>query len=471
MRGFYPLHRLYLWVSTIQWVANMVLLTCWAGRDGAGVRKVGEEILKFSRQRECRKSRRNRFKPGNEQGRSKGCLGLFGLASGGFTGWSYHPAWWCFGMILADRARFGRSCLGFGLALSIVVLVGVQAGTDDRQPGAKTQPFWRPGVPVAVAVRDGQARFRVPVAGTGSDVLVVFRPWHRAPVPTPFSLTRPRPRTRVRALPIRPAPPARPPKPCALRSRTDRAASLGMPPLKRDFSLMVRDGDVASASNYLAVRGVLRAVGKRVQVYVAAEDVGQVEPELLKDLVATFDDRIVPVAAATVGLARDVDGDGRFTVLLSSWLNRLGNGRNAVDGFVRVSDLDLAYSAPFGNRCDMMYLSTSLKPGPHLRTVLTHEYMHAIVFSGKCEQATEVRGRSCSRKRVGWTRRSLTWPRTSRRFRGRTSTTASVHSCRSPNDTSSWSRTTMPPTCSAAMAIGEAPTCFCGGAWTSTVPS
>lgn len=31
MQGFYPLHRLYLWVSTVQWFANMVLLTCWAG--------------------------------------------------------------------------------------------------------------------------------------------------------------------------------------------------------------------------------------------------------------------------------------------------------------------------------------------------------------------------------------------------------------------------------------------------------
>lgn len=31
MQGFYPLHRLYLWVSTVQWFANMSLLTCWAG--------------------------------------------------------------------------------------------------------------------------------------------------------------------------------------------------------------------------------------------------------------------------------------------------------------------------------------------------------------------------------------------------------------------------------------------------------
>ena len=40
---------------------------------------------------------------------------------------------------------------------------------------------------------------------------------------------------------------------------------------------MVRDGDVAASSNYLAVKGVLRAVGKRVQIYVAQEDLGQVD--------------------------------------------------------------------------------------------------------------------------------------------------------------------------------------------------
>ena len=106
----------------------------------------------------------------------------------------------------------------------------------------------------------------------------------------------------------------------------------------------------------------------------------------MKDLVATFDDRIVPVAARTVGLASDIDGDGRFTVLLSSWLNRLGNGRHAVDGFVRVTDLDPAFPPPFGNHCDMMYLSTGLRPGPHLRTVLAHEYMHAVVFSRKSRE-------------------------------------------------------------------------------------
>jgi hypothetical protein len=154
---------------------------------------------------------------------------------------------------------------------------------------------------------------------------------------------------------------------------------------------MVRDGDVTVASNYQAVLGVLRAVGRRVQVYVADEDSRLVADEVLSDVVRTFDDAIVPAAARVVGLASDVDGDGRFTVLLSHLLSHFGNGRHAVDGFVRVTDLDSSFSPPFGNRCDMMCLSTRLRPGPHLRTILAHEYMHAVVFSKKTPEDAGAR--------------------------------------------------------------------------------
>ncbi len=146
---------------------------------------------------------------------------------------------------------------------------------------------------------------------------------------------------------------------------------------------MIADGDALSASNYLAVEGRLRAVGHRVQVYVDARDGEAVGPEVLRDLVETFDDRVFPVASTTYGTARDVDGDGRFTVLMSSWLEGLSGGRYAVDGFVRGADLDPNLSSPFSNRCDMMYLNAALKAGPHLRTVLAHEYTHAAIYTAK----------------------------------------------------------------------------------------
>jgi hypothetical protein len=146
---------------------------------------------------------------------------------------------------------------------------------------------------------------------------------------------------------------------------------------------MVRDGDVVSPSNYLAVPARLRAVGQRVQVYVDERAAGALDPGTISDVVATFDDRVFPLAARTIGQARDVDGDGRFTVLFSGWLARLGGGRHAVDGFVRGADLDASLPAPFSNHCDMMYLSAGLAPGPHLRTVLAHEYTHAVTSTAK----------------------------------------------------------------------------------------
>ncbi len=148
--------------------------------------------------------------------------------------------------------------------------------------------------------------------------------------------------------------------------------------------MMVREGDSASPSNYAPVRGVLKGVGRRVQVYVASDDADTVNRPLLKDLITAFDDRIFPVTSAWIGMPRDVDGDGRFTILLSSRLGRLGGGRHAVDGFVRVADLDSSLSYPFGNRCDMMYLNATLEAGPYARTVLAHEYMHAILYTLKC---------------------------------------------------------------------------------------
>jgi len=147
--------------------------------------------------------------------------------------------------------------------------------------------------------------------------------------------------------------------------------------------MMVKDGDPLAPSNYTAVRGVLKGVGRKIQVYVAAEDVDQASAELVKDVIVTFDDRIYPVTTSLFGTASDVDGDGRFTVLLSSWLGHLGSGRYVVDGFVRVADLDSTVRPPFGNQCDLLYLNTALQCGPHLRTVLAHEYMHAVSYSRK----------------------------------------------------------------------------------------
>ncbi len=152
-----------------------------------------------------------------------------------------------------------------------------------------------------------------------------------------------------------------------------------LPPGKRVFHLMTVPGDVAVAANYRPVTAKLRALGRAVQVYVDERDAGRVGTETLREVVSTLDDRVLPQLAATLGHVPDVDGDGRLTVLISQALTKLGGGRLAVDGFVRGADLDPVVGPPFGNRCDLIYLSTALGPGPYLRTILAHECTHAVV--------------------------------------------------------------------------------------------
>src|SRR5436305_1100372 len=84
-----------------------------------------------------------------------------------------------------------------------------------------------------------------------------------------------------------------------------------------------------------------------------AGDAPTLDPGLVAEVVATFDGRVYPLAAERFGAAEDVDGDGRFTILVSSWLTRLAGGRYSVDGFVRGADFDRSVDPPFGNHGDM----------------------------------------------------------------------------------------------------------------------
>jgi hypothetical protein len=279
--------------------------------------------------------------------------------------------------------RSGAVSQPSGPPLSAPITADADRGaTDVAQP--QTALPWRTGLPLAIAVRNGRAEFDAPAAEPAARTLVIVSALARSAGPFSVQLE-----ARPAAVPRAPATVQiqgharrevwlKPAAPVSQSEVPDRR-----PADERTFYMMVRDGDVASASNYLAVQGRLRALGKRVQVYVDAQDLAVVGPELLGQVVDTFDGHVFPIAAAHFGRARDVDGDGRFTVLMSHWLTRLAGGRHAVDGYVRGADFDGNVAAPFGNGCDMMYLSAALEPGPHLRTVLAHEYTHAVILGAK----------------------------------------------------------------------------------------
>jgi hypothetical protein len=151
---------------------------------------------------------------------------------------------------------------------------------------------------------------------------------------------------------------------------------------ERSFFIFTGDQDFHNPDSYTTVKAELRAVGRHCCVYLdrSHPDPRQMQPTV-DDIVRTFDEEVWPKARARFGRVLDVDRDGRFTILLSGVLERLQNGKTSLGGFVRGSDFHRDLRAPFGNRCDMMFLNTDLKPGPHLRTLLAHEFTHAIVFS------------------------------------------------------------------------------------------
>jgi hypothetical protein len=154
------------------------------------------------------------------------------------------------------------------------------------------------------------------------------------------------------------------------------------PPRRRTFHVFVKENDFGDASGYVAVTGELRGVGRHCQVYVDCDhaDAAGLQPTV-DDVIAFFDGSVYPKACARLGRTLDVDRDGRFTVLFSDWLARMSGGKVALGGFVRGSDFYRDLPAPFSNHCDMLYLNADLKPGPHLHTLLAHEYTHAVVFS------------------------------------------------------------------------------------------
>ena len=151
------------------------------------------------------------------------------------------------------------------------------------------------------------------------------------------------------------------------------------PPAARTFHLFVREHGFEKADGYVAVVGDLRAIGRHCQVYVDRACQADLQPTL-DDTVRTFDEEIYPQTLPCLGRPLDVDRDGRFTLLFTPWLGKLADGKVAVSGFVRGSDFDRDGLLPYSNRCDMIYLNSDLTPGPHLRTVLAHEYTHAVCF-------------------------------------------------------------------------------------------
>ena len=185
------------------------------------------------------------------------------------------------------------------------------------------------------------------------------------------------------------------------RPTLNRFSPLARPPADKIFHLFTGERDLENPAHYQEVRADLVRIGRFGQVYLDGADKGLPGVEqTTADALRIFDEEIVPRAERDLGRALDVDRDGRFTLLFTRKLDGLQNGKVRIDGFVRGSDFFRDLPVPFSNRCDMLYLNANLKPGPHLATILAHEFTHAVTF---CEHAlTSYQGAPTNQDEESW---------------------------------------------------------------------
>ena len=265
-----------------------------------------------------------------------------------------------------------------------VVLFSLSGPTPTSQYDAPL-PTHQAAAPIGV--RDGVAQFRVPAVSQGRLVVVVSAlgdSQHAYPVS--IRLTEP-PHELARAvspprLAIRPYRPSRQGPAPQLSLVIPAAASQPLPGPPRFFDVPLLNKKPLNRGGSMRVHARPIAAGTRSVVYLdqaAANDPGQVE--LAEAIVGLLEFSIIPSGDRLVGPAADVDGDGRLAVLLTPLLEHLQNGRASVGGFVRADDFRPHLQRPRSNRCDMIYLNTSLAPDQGLADVLWHEYRHVLAFS------------------------------------------------------------------------------------------
>ena len=112
---------------------------------------------------------------------------------------------------------------------------------------------------------------------------------------------------------------------------------------------------------------------------------------LIQAIAVAAESELAVIVQDLAGPVRDMDLDQHLAIVITPEIARLGNGRTPVEGLTRPADFVPGVDRPLGNNSDVIFLSSSLEPGDHLRAVLAHEWCHAAVFSRSSGPAT-VRG-------------------------------------------------------------------------------
>ena len=163
-----------------------------------------------------------------------------------------------------------------------------------------------------------------------------------------------------------------------------RVARPTTPPLqvaRRVFFLHSPGGALDDPANYSALH--CRLVGESDSIRVLADQtVSDGEPleTLAAELTQLADEIIGPAVRELIGSVRDVDGDRKLAVVLTSQLGQADGPLENVDGLTRACDFRHQVPRPMGNEADVIFLNANLPRGERLRAVLAHEWAHAAIF-------------------------------------------------------------------------------------------
>lgn len=153
------------------------------------------------------------------------------------------------------------------------------------------------------------------------------------------------------------------------------------------FVIQTRTGPSDDLSLYEKIQTKIAAVGERVVIYVDDRDHDIVTNDVLKAIVNIMDHDIPEKVIPRIGEALDTDGNGRMNVVLTQTLNRMADGTVALDGFVRPSDFDASGSLPLSHARDMIYLNSRVTDIDYLKSLLAHEFTHAVTASARLSVA------------------------------------------------------------------------------------
>ncbi len=148
----------------------------------------------------------------------------------------------------------------------------------------------------------------------------------------------------------------------------------------RDF--MARTYNGASEGDWYNVTADLLAKGEYCDVYV--ERGNGVTQDTAKAVAAEFDDKIFNQITTAFGPHRDVDGNGKLTLLLLDIVDGYVAPNGAyVQGYFDPTHMVATESYSNSNECDMIFLDVApvIVKSEEFYTTIAHEFQHLINFS------------------------------------------------------------------------------------------